>query len=62
MAIDDIVSPAGDGQDLLVEIPTGNGAYVPADILIETDEVLTCAEIPEIIDQGGGGNIFIMSE
>jgi hypothetical protein len=62
MAISDIVAASGDSQDFIVEIPSGNGAYVPSDILIESDGAFICTEIPEIIDGGGGGNIFIMSE
>ena len=60
MAIVDIVAQSGDGQDFIVEIPAGNGAYVPADILAEDDGSLLCVEIPEVT--GGGSNIFIMSE
>ncbi len=59
MAINDIVAQIGDAQDFIVEIPTGNGSYVPLDSLVETDGALSCSEIPE---QQGGGNIFIMSE
>lgn len=60
MAITDIVAQSGDGQDFILEIPTGNSSYVPDDVLIETDGTLMCAEIPEIT--GSGSNIFIMSE
>lgn len=60
MAITDIVGQSGDTQDFIVEIPAGNGAYVPADIVIESDEALLCTEIPLVT--GGGGNVFIMSE
>ncbi len=62
MAINDIVAQAGDAQDFIVEIPAGNGSYIPLDALVETNGVLSCSEIPVIVDQGGGGNIFIMSE
>ncbi len=64
MAITDIVAQSGDAQDFILEIPVGNGSYVPNDALIETDGNFLCAEIPLIVDQGGGGggNIFIMSE
>ncbi len=61
MAITDIVAQSGDAQDFVVEIPTGNAAYIPADILIEDDGAILCTEIPEVTG-GGGGNIFIMSE
>lgn len=62
MAINDIVGQSGDAQDFILEIPTGNGSYVPSDILTETDGTLLCVEIPVIVGGGGGGNIFIMSE
>ncbi|MCE9628796.1 MAG: hypothetical protein K8Q91_02250 [Candidatus Vogelbacteria bacterium] len=60
MAIIDIVGQSGDAQDFILEIPTGNASYVPADTLVEDDGSLLCVEIPEVT--GGGGNIFIMSE
>ncbi len=60
MAISDIVAMSGDNQDFIVEIPTGNVAYVPSDILVESDGAIICVEIPE--SSGGGGNVFIMSE
>lgn len=63
MAINDIVAQSGDAQDFILEIPAGNGSYVPGDILAESDGTLLCVETPVIVDQGGGGgNIFIMSE
>ncbi len=62
MAILDILAQSGDGQDFILEIPAGNGAYVPEDILIESDGKLLCVETPLIVGGGGGGNIFIMSE
>ncbi len=62
MAITDILAPSGDSEDFIVEIPAGNGSYVPNDALIETDGSFLCVEIPEVVDGGGGGNIFIMSE
>lgn len=63
MAILDILAQSGDAQDFILEIPAGNGAYVPNDILIESDGNFLCSETPLIVDQGGGGgNIFIMSE
>ena len=60
MAIIDIVGQSGDAQDFILEIPAGNAAYVPADILIEDDGSLLCVEVPEIVNSGS--NIFIMSE
>lgn len=60
MAIVDILGQSGDAQDFILEIPAGNGSYVPSDILVEDDGALLCTEIPEA--EGGGGNIFIMSE
>lgn len=62
MAINDIVTTEGDPQSFIVEIPAGNVAYIPNDVLIESDGALLCTEIPVIVDGGGGGNIFIMSE
>lgn len=62
MAINDILAQSGDAQDFILEIPAGNGAYVPSDILVETDGSYFCSEIPEVVGGGGGGNIFIMSE
>lgn len=62
MAILDILAQSGDGQDFILEIPVGNGAYVPADILIESAGNLLCVETPLVVGGGGGGNIFIMSE
>ncbi len=61
MAITDIVGQSGDVQDFVLEIPAGNAAYTPADILIETAGEFLCVEIP-LVTGGGGGNIFIMSE
>ena len=61
MAILDILPPAGDTQDFIVEIPVGKAAYTPADILIESEDAPICNEIP-VVTGGGGGNIFIMSE
>lgn len=60
MALSDIVGATGDSQDFIVELPAGNGSYVPADILMGSDEAILCVEVPE--QTGGGGNIFIMSE
>lgn len=61
MAINDIVAQAGDTQDFVLELPVGNGAYLPNDILVETDGAIGMNEIP-LVTGGGGGNIFIMSE
>jgi len=60
MAILDILAQSGDSQDFIVEIPVGNGAYLPSDILLESDGSILCNEVPPVT--GGGGNIFIMSE
>lgn len=62
MASTDILAQAGDGQDFILEIPVGNGSYVPNDALIETAGEILCAEVPVVVGGGGGGNIFIMSE
>lgn len=62
MALIDIVAQEGDGQGFILEIPEGNTSYTPNDILIEPDGNIQCSEIPEIIANEGGGNIFIMSE
>lgn len=62
MAILDILAQSGDGQDFILEIPAGNGAYVPSDILTGAGEALLCVETPIVTGGGGGGNIFIMSE
>lgn len=59
MAIDDIVAQTGDRQDFVLEIPAGNAAYLPNDILIEDDGALLMSEVPEVT---ASGNIFIMSE
>ncbi len=61
MAILDILAQSGDTQDFILEIPAGNSGYIPADIVVENDGVLLCAEIPATEGEGGG-NIFIMSE
>ncbi len=60
MAIIDILGQPGDGQDFIIEIPTGNASYVANDVLIVNESTLLCNEIPAVT--GGGGNIFIMSE
>lgn len=62
MAISDILAQPGDGQDFIVEIPAGNGAYVPNDVLLGSNGAFLCSEIPVVVGGGGGGNIFIMSE
>lgn len=61
MAITDILASSGDGQDFVVEIAAGNGAYVPTDVLTEASSALMCAEIPTATNNSGS-NIFIMSE
>lgn len=62
MAINDILAQSGDGQDFIVEIPAGNVAYVPSDVLLGGNGALLCVEVPVVVGGGGGGNIFIMSE
>jgi len=61
MAINDILTPEGDTQDFVIEIPVGNALYVPEDILIGAGGVSLCVEIP-VTEGGGGDTIFIMSE
>jgi len=62
MALLDILALAGDGQDFILEIPAGNPAYTPEDILIGANEDPLLSEIPLVVPGEGGGNIFIMSE
>ncbi len=62
MASNDIVAPTGDEQDFIVEIPAGNAAYIPNDVLLQSSGAILCVEIPVVVSEGGGGNIFIMSE
>lgn len=61
MAISDILAQSGDEQDFIIELPVGNSSYYPLDILVGENDVLLCNEVP-IIENNGGGNIFIMSE
>ncbi len=61
MAMNDILALTGDTQDFIVEIPTGNPAFTPNDILMGENESILLSEIPAVTG-GGGGNIFIMSE
>jgi len=61
MALIDILAPIGDSQDFIVEIPIGNFSYTPDDILLGANGVPLLSEIP-VVTEGGGGNIFIMSE
>lgn len=62
MAILDILAQSGDGQDFIVEIPAGNTGYVPEDVLFGSNGAFLCSEVPAVVNEGGGGNIFIMSE
>jgi len=62
MAVNDILAQGGDAQDFIVELPAGNVAYYPADILTEDEDPFLCTEIPIVEVGEGGGNIFIMSE
>lgn len=55
MALVDILAQAGDGQDFILEIPAGNSAFVPIDVLLGSDGALLTAEIRN-------GNIFIMND
>ncbi len=59
MALTDINFQTGEGQDFIVEIPTGT-LFSPVDILFEpsSEQYL----VMELVLTGGGGNIFIMSE
>lgn len=61
MAIIDILAQLGDGQDFILEIPTGNAGYTPSDFLLGSNGAIFCSEVPAVVG-GGGGNIFIMSE
>lgn len=60
MALTDILAQSGDGQDFIVEIPIGNSSYTPDDILLGSNGVSLCSEIPLVTS--GGSNVFIMSE
>lgn len=60
MALLDVNFSQGEGQDFVVEVPTGT-LNAPADILIETDSAAyPVLEAPEVT--GGGGNIFIIND
>lgn len=60
MALLDVNFSQGEGQDFVVEVPTGT-LNAPADILIETDSTTyPVLEAPEVT--GGGGNIFIIND
>lgn len=61
MALYDVNFNEGDGQDFILEVP--NNIYTGnfTDILIEDGgSEFLLSEIPGV--EGGGGNIFIMSE
>ena len=64
MAITDILPQPGDTQDFVLEMTTGNGTYLPNDILLGnpggSSGAFLCAEVPAA--SNSGGNIFIMSE
>ncbi len=61
MAFTDIYFSEGEGQDFLVELPSVVYVGSLGDILTDADGSQQIVhEIPE--DEGGGGNIFIMSE
>lgn len=60
MALTDINFQEGEGQDFVVELPTGT-LNSPTDILTESEGgQFMLLETPEITS--GGGSIFIMSE
>ena len=59
MALTDINFQTGEGQDFIVEIPTGT-LFSPVDILFEPSSGQYL--VMELVLTGGGGNIFIMSE
>lgn len=62
MALTDIDFQEGEGQDFIVELPVGT-LNAPVDILIETESAgYPVLEAPEIVDQGGGGNVFIIND
>ncbi len=61
MALKDILAQSGDGQDFVIELPIGDTASRPKDILSEGGGTLLCSEVPAIVNIGGS-NIFIMSE
>lgn len=61
MALTDVHFSEGEGQDFLVEVPTGSYSGSFSDIVTEGDDrEQFISEIPAA--EGGGGNIFIMSE
>jgi hypothetical protein len=62
MALADIVCPAGDGQDFVLELPAGNANYIPSDVLLGVGGAFLCAEIPVVTPGNGGGNIFVISD
>ena len=60
MALTDINFQEGEGQDFILELPTGT-LHSPTDILIESSGgQFLLLETP--IVTGGGSSIFIMSE
>ena len=61
MALTDVHFSEGEGQDFLVEVPVGSYSGSFSDIGTEgEDSEQFIVEIPAA--EGGGGNIFIMSE
>jgi hypothetical protein len=60
MALTDVHFQEGDGMDFVVELPAGT-LGTPTDILLESNGTMLLLEAP-LIQNGGGGNIFIMSE
>lgn len=60
MAISDVNFSEGEGQDFILELPAVVHAGALDDILSDAGSQQIVSEIPA--DEGGGGNIFIMSE
>lgn len=61
MALTDVNFQEGEGQDFLLELPSASYSGAVNDILVEPSSTqYSVLEIPE--SEGGGGNIFIMSE
>lgn len=51
-----------DGQDFIIELPTGT-LEAPVDILVEPGgTAFPVLETPLIVDNGGGGDIFIIND
>lgn len=60
MALTDIDFSEGEGQDFIVELPSGT-LETPSDILVESEsDAYVLLETPE--GAGGGDEIFILSD